>query len=394
MRLAVALLAVLAVALLGCRRDKDTRGTTGAVPAESASALLPGDVPPVPPKGMLYIPPGVLIAGTPEGKVPRVADAEMPGAQVVMKGFFIDELSYPNEAGAIPRTGVTQIEAQALCEAQGKRLCTELEWERACKGPNNTTYPYADTYRPGDCGTGTVAVGMPPAGMLSACKSGFGVRDLHGGVWQWTASPWGRGSLSNMVSVRGGNGDAGDVIGRCANAAPRKPNESRADLGFRCCAGERNLAEVTINVVRGNLRFVANDPALMSALEAAPPPELSKTLAGKAPFKVLQTWRWRPIGNEELVLQSGCAHPGAHALCGIAIGRPKPKGVLEPLGFASSGWWLPTLHEDRDPRVLWVFGGDELGAYRRKLEYAWGRIALAEPEHKTPSAKKRPRKNP
>ena len=61
------------------------------------------------------MPEGALVAGTPEGRVPRLADQEMPGQQIVLHGFFIDMFPYPNEEGAIPRTGVTQAEAEALC---------------------------------------------------------------------------------------------------------------------------------------------------------------------------------------------------------------------------------------------------------------------------------------
>src|SRR5262245_42921851 len=100
-------------------------------PAETAEAE--------PRPGMIWIPPGVLIAGTPLDALPRVADEEMAGEQVVMHGFYIDVFPYPDEAGAIPTTSISQADASHLCAAQNKRLCTELELERACKGPSNTT---------------------------------------------------------------------------------------------------------------------------------------------------------------------------------------------------------------------------------------------------------------
>ena len=67
-----------------------------------------------------------------------VADAEMPGVDVPMSGFYVDLLPWPDEPGAIPTTNVARDEAERLCESKGKRLCSELEWERACKGPSNT----------------------------------------------------------------------------------------------------------------------------------------------------------------------------------------------------------------------------------------------------------------
>ena len=88
---------------------------------------------------MVWVPAGALVAGTPPEQLPRIADEEMPGEQVVLQGFYIDIFAYPNEEGAIPKTNVTHAAGGELCAEQGKRLCTELEWERACKGPQNTT---------------------------------------------------------------------------------------------------------------------------------------------------------------------------------------------------------------------------------------------------------------
>ncbi len=80
------------------------------------------------------MPNGALVAGTPPDAFPRLADEEIPGEQFILNGF-IDVFPYPNEEGAIPLTNVSQEEARGLCAEKSKRLCTELEWERACKGP-------------------------------------------------------------------------------------------------------------------------------------------------------------------------------------------------------------------------------------------------------------------
>lgn len=391
--LVAASVALALTPLAGCKgRDSEPHGPVHVEPdphPSAVKALEPAALKPTPPKGMVWIPPGILLAGTPEDRLPRAADEEMPGAQVVMRGFFIDELPYPNEQGAIPLTNITQPQAEELCAQQEKRLCTELEWERACKGPNNTTYPYGDSYRASECETGSLSSSLPPAGALAGCRSGFGVRDLHGGVWQWTSSPWGRGSSGNLVTLRGGNSNAGEVVGRCANAEASRPSASKRTVGFRCCSGERNLAEVTIDIVRGEpLQPVSNDKDWMASLAKKPPAELARLLDGSsAPFKVLQAWKWHPIGNEELILQSGCANPGVNALCGITVARLK-FGVFEPLAFASSGWWLPVLQDDSDPREMWVFGGDKDGGYRRRLAYSWGSVITGPPERNVKKKRK------
>lgn len=386
--------ALLLVALASCKtptRESPAPPAPSASADPSALALAPPAPPPAAPKGMVWIPPGVLLAGTPEGKLPRVADAEMAGEQVVLRGFFIDELPYPNEAGAIPRGNVSQVEAAALCAEQEKRLCSELEWERACKGPQNFTYPYGDTYRASECGTGVrLSSSMPPAGILPGCRSGFGVRDLSGGVFEWTDSPWGRGTLDQAFTMRGGNALAGDVVARCANGIGRAPRERAPEYGFRCCKGERNLAEVTINVVHGEgVKAITVDDQTLADIAAHPPPEMEKRVKG-ASWKHLMGWRWRPIGNEELVLVSGCTPPTPNAECGIVVGRRKD-GAWESLAYGSSGWWLPALHEDADPRDLFVFGGDGDGGFRRAIGYAWGRVVVGEPERKIPKKKRKKR---
>jgi formylglycine-generating enzyme len=304
---------------------------------------------------------------------------------VVMKGFFVDEYPYPNEQGAIPKTNVTQAEARSLCEAQGKRLCTELEWERACKGPSNFVYPAGDAYRASDCGTGGPSIAVPPNGAAPACRSGFGMRDSHGVIAQWTASAWGRGTPGAIVSVRGASGGpAGEVVARCANAAARRPEERRPDLGFRCCAGEPNLAEVTLNLVRGDgLRLASNDPTLAEALRQSPPGELGAAYVPA--FRVTMTWRWRPISNEEFLAQAGCSSPrGKAPLCGVAFSRPRAGGGLESAGFAGVGEHPPVLKDDdHEPRVVWVHGFDARGSFRRRVALAYGRLEIGPPERKT-----------
>src|SRR5690606_9412335 len=168
----------------------ETPSTSSAQPIGS---LKPLQSQAAPRRGMAWIAGGALVAGSPVNTFPRIADQEMPGLQVILKGFYIDTFAYPNEEGAIPLTNVTQAEAQTLCEQRDKRLCSELEWERACKGPENNIYEYGEPYRAETCNTGLQPV-LAPSGLRVGCKSDFGVHDLHGGVWEWTSSRWGRGS--------------------------------------------------------------------------------------------------------------------------------------------------------------------------------------------------------
>ena len=376
--------AVAFTLLAACSRGNVTPTSLDA----GGDGAPPWDVvqPPAEPRpGMVWIPAGVLIAGTPPDKLPRVADEEMAGEQVVMRGFYIDVYTYPNEAGAIPTTNVTQADAKDACEKQGKRLCTELEWERACKGPSNTMFEYGDGYKASMCNTGSTRA-LVPNGVNTGCVSGFGVHDLHGGIWNWTASRWGReGAKPDLWTIRGGNGTAGERVGRCANGRAVKSDLKREDLGFRCCAGEPNSFEVVLSVARGQpLEWQQPETRIAPQLERLAPEEIHEKTRGRRAedqYKVERMWLWHPIGNEELVIGGGCSHPEGHASCGIVIARMRLDTAVA-LSFISTDWWQPTVGETETPREIFLYGGDELGAFRKRISYEWGRIAAKDKERK------------
>jgi sulfatase modifying factor 1 len=342
---------------------------------------------------MTFIPPGALVAGTPPDRWPRIADQEMPGEQVVLQGFYIDNFPYPNEDGAIPLTNATQAAAATLCAEQDKRLCSELEWERACKGPNNTTYEYGDVYRADRCGTGA-APALRPSGFRVACRSEFGVRDLHGGVWEWTSSPWGRGLARALATVRGGNAAAGELVGRCANAMGRAPDQESGVIGFRCCAGPKNEAEVTVQIDRGRkLEYRARaDEALVKRIFEQLPEDARADLSRPDEFDADRSWVWHPIGNEELFVVGGCEGLGKKPACGVFVVR-QVVDAPQVLAWISSGYYVPSVHADTDPRDLWVFGGDSLGNFRRLVVYVWGRVSVGPKERRVPKRPKSTKKS-
>src|SRR5258708_5471861 len=206
--------AAFATLVVACGRTRGADGSTleGGALVSAPSAVAPG----APRAGMVWIGTGILHAGTAVDEVPRVADAELPGVDVALGGFYMDLLPWPNEPGAIPTTNVTRDEASRLCQAKQKRLCSELEWERACKGPQNLRYEYGATYDPIACGAGLSAetTARRPSGERPACRSAFGVREMHGGGWEWTDSSWRRGTNRGFASERGGNDAAGGGVHR------------------------------------------------------------------------------------------------------------------------------------------------------------------------------------
>jgi len=334
---------------------------------------------PTPPRGMVWVPEGALVAGTPEGRVPRLADQEMPGQQIVLRGFFMDMFAHPNEEGAIPRTGVKHAEAEALCAEQGKRLCSELEWERACKGPENSTYEYGDRYRADVCSTGR-SPRMLPNGYRQGCRSEFGVRDMHGGVWEWTSSRWGRGGDPKLVALRGGNGEAGDLVGRCANATPRAPNSASPTVGFRCCMGELNEARVAVPVDRGKALDARPqvEPSVALRLEAIVPEEVIGALEGYGRWHPTALWDWRPISNTRFLVGSGCAEGARAQRCGVLVAEVVG-GQSQFMAWVWSGLWPATVRLATDTRSrLWVYGGDRTSQLRQAVWFEAGRLRLGE----------------
>jgi len=369
----------------GCKRSPDPRGSASASPDGSdarttgAIVIRPAAATPgtggTPRPGMVWIPAGTLRSGTPLDRVPRIADEEPAGAPVEMGGFYIDQLPFPNEAGAIPSSNVSRDEAEQSCAAKGKRLCSELEWERACKGPESASYEYGDAYRAATCGTGVSAeeAARRPAGEHSACKSAFGVADMHGSVWEWTDSSWGRGSKDARLGVlRGGNSVAGELVGRCANAIARLPSKKAPTMGFRCCAGPKNDAkvELTLKGTTG-VGLLPRAEDLHDAWEPVLRPAI-----GTEANHFLRAWHWTPVVNEELVLILGCNRTGAPT-CSLAVGRlDNGRPTLVATAEAGHGTAMPDLARIGDARHLRIRGLDPAGTFGRDITYVYGRIEI------------------
>lgn len=158
-------------------------------------------------------------------------------AKVSTEEYCIDRYEYPNARGATPLTGVSWERAQALCQAKGKRLCTEAEWERACKGWQGYRFPYGDEFDESRCNSET-AKGehrpIAPAGAFPACRSSYGVYDLSGNVAEWTATPLSPASRARII--KGGASNKPDWFVRCANRWNKPATARDPNVGFRCCA--------------------------------------------------------------------------------------------------------------------------------------------------------------
>jgi sulfatase modifying factor 1 len=275
---------------------------------------------------------------------------------------------------------VSRDEAATLCESKGKRLCSELEWERACKGPDNARYEYGATYDPHVCGTDRAAV--RPSGELTACRSGFGVREMHGGPREWTDSPWNRASAPRADAatgvVRGGNDAAGEVATRCAYARSMAPASRSPTTGFRCCAGPRNDAEVQLAVHSGvpfqKAEHTTRDSPPLDALGGtACGPPLSPT-----PCFLSRAWIWRPVPNVELSLAGGCIGHDPTARCALAVTRTIADRT-DTLAQIDTGREIPevVLVEGAERRIR-VRGADLHGQFFREVIFSYGRVDVKE----------------
>ncbi|RMF18566.1 MAG: hypothetical protein D6761_02360 [Candidatus Dadabacteria bacterium] len=209
---------------------------SAAPPKKAAAAAPKKQVKKSCPDGMVDIPAGAFFAGSPSDDLLR--DPTERGLEKMKTGrYCIDRYEYPNRKGARPKTSVSLAQARALCEKAGKRLCTELEWERACKGPKNDPYPYGKVWDPNVCNTET-ATGedraLAPVGAFEGCASPYGVYDMSGNVLEWTSTPFEQNRT--LMIAKGGSFKRPDYAARCAYRYTAPAGTKDAEIGFRCCS--------------------------------------------------------------------------------------------------------------------------------------------------------------
>jgi formylglycine-generating enzyme required for sulfatase activity len=161
--------------------------------------------------------------------------------------------------GQRPVVQVTWAAARGFCQAQGKRLPTEAEWERAARGSAGATFPWGDR-RP-DCESAVFARGPGEAcassdggpadvGTTAGDRSPEGVRDLAGNVSEWVEDsfqpvlptcpapcrdPVVRGGSTEKI-CRGGNWGSLAEMCRAAGRGRRAAGEVSHQIGFRCAS--------------------------------------------------------------------------------------------------------------------------------------------------------------
>lgn len=276
--------------------------------------------------GMIYIPAGEFIMGNDETEIEKMgwvaAADETPKRMVYLKAFYIDKYevtnhqykdyidllkkygvkafshytdegipipdrwsydTYPKGEDNFPVVDVDWYMSTKYCEAQGKRLLTEEEWEKAARGTDGRIYPWGDEYRP-DYSNNLVywyeklkeqeqkpkglwerilgIIGKDkkpeterplPVGSFNKDISPYGVYDMSGNIREWTSSlfrPYPDGTEMRYVSdsdvyvIRGGGFDTiPSEYGRTTSRFWRKPSDNSSavaawhtdmNIGIRC----------------------------------------------------------------------------------------------------------------------------------------------------------------
>ncbi|MRG97450.1 formylglycine-generating enzyme family protein [Polyangium spumosum] len=172
--------------------------------------------------------------------------------------FCMDRYEWPNQKGEVPALLVSWGDAQKLCEAKGKRLCTEAEFNFACEGEAMLPYTYGYVRDPAVCNIDKPyrkrekslvkyerCMKRPackaelerldqrlPAGSMPRCVSPFGVYDLNGNINEWVVRP--KQKYPNRSGLKGGWW--GPVRNRCRPTVGfHKEDDYGYEEGFRCC---------------------------------------------------------------------------------------------------------------------------------------------------------------
>lgn len=166
-----------------------------------------------------------------------------------------------SKPGVVPQGYVSGEQAQQACANAGKRLCTDAEWTRACRGPEGTQFPYGSDRVAGICNDdgrdehpvveASRRSGCPSnrmwyegmdnplinqldntvqkTGARGGCTNRYGTFDMVGNLHEWIDDPAGtfRGGYF-MDTWRNGEGCDYETVAH-------RLSYHDYSTGFRCC---------------------------------------------------------------------------------------------------------------------------------------------------------------
>jgi len=232
---------------------------------------------------MVFIPGGDFLRGrshpNPDADLawyPNPLKDDLPARKVEVSPFYLDESEVTNAQFAAflaksgrkppfywpggkppqsklshPVVNVTWEEAGAYCRAAGKRLPTEAEWERAARGlAEGQMYPWGNRAPTAKDARYDALDGPGPVCQFP--KNGFGLCDMAGNVWEWTAD-WYDRSYYGVAPARDPAGPATGLYRVLRGGSwfdqPRfltnsyrswaRPEERSPTIGFRCARSFR-----------------------------------------------------------------------------------------------------------------------------------------------------------
>jgi len=213
--------------------------------------LLEGAVP----EAMVLIPAGEFTMGFDEE-----SPDERPARTIMVESYYIDKYEVTNEQYQqvvsshrfkkgeenLPVTGVSWEQAYAYARDSGKRLPTEIEWEKAARGEDARTWPWGNDFVPEYCShaSGTGAR-LRDIGSFDLGISPYGCFDMAGNAREWTQSWYeaypgnedvkaGYGQVYRVL--RGGSYLTGSFDVRTVRRHYERMDLSEPDFGFRCAA--------------------------------------------------------------------------------------------------------------------------------------------------------------